>query len=303
VAARGLCGLLPEAEEIAKRIEGIYVDLKDIARDVDVLMGRIELRPDRLREVMDRLDVIYSLERRFGVGSVGELLVICDCLRREIGEIDGADGVLAGLEGELAVALGEMERLGGLLTGVRMGAAVLFEGRLREVVGELGMPSMCFSVDFSRRLMPDVTGFDVVRFMFSGGGGGVLKPVDETASGGEVSRLMLGVKFVIAGVTALPTIVFDEIDMGVSGEMADRMGRILREMGGWMQVIAISHLPQIAAKGVWHYIVFKSDRGGMAETGIRLLLDDERVMVIAKMLSGECLSDAAVDNARALMVV
>ncbi|MDR1563256.1 MAG: DNA repair protein RecN [Dysgonamonadaceae bacterium] len=300
-AMQNLRRIYPAAEEAAGRIESAYLDLKDLAPDIDARQERIEFQPEHLKDINARLDLIYSLEQKHHLDSVEDLLALRKSLAEQISTIDHSEETLERLEKASAEAFNETANLAAMLTESRHKTAISFEKQLVDKVSVLGMPSMRFSVNFTAKTNPDITGFDDVTFLFSANRNSELRPVASTASGGEISRLMLGIKALIAGATSLPAIIFDEIDTGVSGETADKMARILRNMGQKMQVIAISHLPQIAAKGESQYLVYKEENNTSTETRIRRLTDDERITEIARILSGANLTEAAVENAKALM--
>jgi DNA repair protein RecN (Recombination protein N) len=290
----------PASEEIAGRLRTAYLDLKDLAPEIDVRQENLEFRPERMQEVRERLDLIYSLQHKHRLDSVEELIALRDQLDSQIREIDHSGEDLENLEKELSEAHARVLQISATLSQSRKEAARQLEKQLVEKVSILGMPHMRFSAALAPK-PPDATGSDEVTYLFSANKNGELKPVAQTASGGEISRLMLGVKALIAGVMALPSIIFDEIDTGVSGEIADKMGNIMHRMGTMMQVIAITHLPQIAAKGDAQFMVYKDENKEFAETQIRLLSDAERVREIAQMLSGATLTVAAIENAKELL--
>jgi DNA repair protein RecN (Recombination protein N) len=276
------------------------LDLKDLAPEIDARQENLEFKPERLQEVSERLDLIYSLQHRHHLDSVEELIALRDQFDNQIREIDHSGEELENLEKELFEAHTQVLKIAAILSKSRKEAAHRLEKQLVEKVSILGMPYMRFSVELSPKSL-DATGSDEVIYLFSANKNGELKPVAQTASGGEISRLMLGIKALIAGAMALPSIIFDEIDTGVSGEIADKMGNIMHRMGTMMQVIAITHLPQIAAKGDSQYMVYKDENKELTETQIRRLSDAERVREIAQMLSGAKLTVAAIENAKELL--
>ncbi|GHT60164.1 DNA repair protein RecN [Bacteroidia bacterium] len=298
--AQSLQKIYAASEEIAGRLRTTYLDLKDLAPEIDVRQENLEFKPERLQEVNERLDLIYSLQHRHHLDSVEKLIALRDQFDNQIREINHSGEELENLEKELSEAHTQVLKIAAILSKSRKEAAHRLEKQLVEKVSILGMPYMRFSVELSPKSL-DATGSDEVTYLFSANKNGELKPVAQTASGGEISRLMLGIKALIAGAMALPSIIFDEIDTGVSGEIADKMGNIMHRMGTMMQVIAITHLPQIAAKGDSQYMVYKDENKELTETQIRRLSDAERVREIAQMLSGAKLTVAAIENAKELL--
>ena len=216
-------------------------------------------------------------------------------------EINSFDEQIAELNRLISVSYQELLQQAAVLSAQRQIAAQRISEELVRMVTPLGMPNARFQVEVSPKEEPDADGLDLVRFMFSGNKNGDLQPVEQTASGGEISRLMLCIKAMIAGFTALPTIIFDEVDTGVSGDIADKMGSIMRRLGEKMQVFAITHLPQIASKGKAHYYVYKQDLEEKTVTRIKRLTKEERIKEIARMLSGSSLTEASLANARDLL--
>ena len=293
--------LYPKMKEYTQRLESAYIECKELALEIGSEQGRMELNPDRLQEVRDRLDLIYSLQQKHRITSMEELINLWNNLEKEIQVIDHSDEVLKKTEEEVKQKEKELLSLAQELTITRKKMIPALESELTSKVRELGMPNLRFKVDLSSKAEPDISGTDHVTFLFSANRHGELSPVTQIASGGEISRLMLGLKSLIAGETALPTIIFDEIDTGVSGETANKLGSIMREMGKVMQVVSITHLPQIAARGDSQFFVFKEDKGNRTETGIRLLSEEERVTEIAYLLSGSELTKASLENAKELL--
>ena len=289
------------SEPMVERIETAYLDLKDLAMDIHVRQENLEFNPERLQEINDRLHILYSLQQKHRLDSVGSLIELRDSLEKQIQEIDHSDETLGQLEKKSAQLHEQVTTIAGKLSQTRKESAQTLESQLVKIVGVLGMPNIRFSVEIIRKESFDSNGWDRITFLFSANKNMELKPVAQTASGGEISRLMLGVKSLIAGAMALPAIIFDEIDTGVSGEIADKVGNIMRQMGETMQVIAISHLPQIAAKGETQYLVYKDENNNQAETRIRRLSYEERIKEIAQLLSGAQLTAAAIENAKELL--
>ena len=288
---------------VMERIETAYLDLKDLASDIQVRQEKLEFNPERLQEINGRLHLIYSLQQKHRLDSVEALIALRDNLNEQLQEIDHSGEALEQLEKQAAQRYEQVSALAGKLSQTRSEAAETMENQLVKIVGVLGMPNIRFSVEIIQKESFDSTGRDRVTYLFSANKNLELKPVAQTASGGEISRLMLGVKSLIAGAMALPAIIFDEIDTGVSGEIADKMGDIMHQMGETMQVIAITHLPQIAAKGEAQYLVYKDENNDLAETRIRRLSYEERIKEIAQLLSGAKLTSAAVENAKELLKI
>ncbi len=301
--SQSLTKIYPSAKEAAERIQTSYFDLKDLAQDIDKQKDTLEYDPMHLQTLNERLDLIFSLQQKHKVSSVEELIEIHHIIGQKINTIDTFDEQIHHLEKELDEIFDQLLNLGQQIRTLRQKTAQKLEEKLIEKVSPLGMPHMRFSCDWKDKANPDISGFDIVTYLFSANKNSPLLPVAQVASGGEISRLMLGIKSLIAGAISLPSIIFDEIDTGVSGEIADKMGNIMHELGDVMQVITITHLPQIASQGNAHYFVYKEDGGETTATHIRQLSQEERIREIARMLSGSDLSEAAVANAKELLGV
>ena len=291
----------PRAKEIAERLRSAYIDLNDLASEMEGLIEDVEFNPDRLTWVNERLDMLYALQQKHRVSSVEELIVLRDQFRAQLADIDSFDEQIAALEKQVQNSYKELLQQASVLSEQRKIASVAFAQQLVEMVAPLGMPHTRFQVDVVPRKEPESDGMDEIRFMFSANKSMAIQPVAQTASGGEISRLMLCIKAMIAGFTALPTIIFDEVDTGVSGDIADKMGHIMQDLGSKMQVFAITHLPQIAAQGKAHYFVYKEDIQDRTVTRIRPLDKEERVREVARMLSGSALTEASLANAKDLL--
>ncbi|MDU1890029.1 MAG: DNA repair protein RecN [Dysgonomonas sp.] len=296
-----LMKVYPVAESISQRLETAYIDLKDLSSEVEKQAGDIEFNPERMAEVDSRLDLIYSLQKKHRVSTVSELLVLYKELGQQIANIESSDEQIEQLEEEVKKNKVQVDELSTKLSKQRKSAIKGIEKSLIDKITFLGMPNIRFECKITPKENIDITGGDDLEFLFSANKNIPLQPVSQIASGGEISRLMLCLKSMIAGATALPSIIFDEIDTGVSGEIADKMGQIMLEFGQSMQVIAITHLPQIAAKGKTHYRVYKYDNEERTVTNLVQLTDDERLEEIARMLSGSVVTDAAVQNAKAML--
>lgn len=291
----------PKAGEIVERLRSAYIDMNDLASETDVLKEDVEFNPERLEWVNERLNTIYSLEQKHRVSAVEDLIRLQEKYAEQLKEIDSFDEQITLLDTQLGVSYNELLQQSAVLSEQRKIASKAIARQLIEMVVLLGMPNTRFSVDFVTRQEPEYDGMDDIRFMFSANKSGELQPVALAASGGEISRLMLCIKAMIAGFTALPAIIFDEVDTGVSGDIADKMGDIMQELGGKMQVTTITHLPQIAAKGKEHYFVYKEDTADRTVTRIKKLSMEERVKEVARMLSGASLTPASIANAKELL--
>jgi len=296
-----LSAYFPKAEEYAERLRSSYIDISDLAAEADVLKDDIEFNPDRLEWVNDRLNTIYSLQQKHRVSSVEELIDRRDDFGSKLQKIDSFDEEFDKLVKQQQASYLLLEKKAAEITLLRNKASGNIEKQLMERMVLLGMPNSRFQILFTLKSKPSSTGIDDVNFLFSANKNEQLKPIAHTASGGEISRLMLCIKSMIAGYTALPSIIFDEIDTGVSGEIADKMAGIMQDLGTKMQVITITHLPQIAAKGKAHYFVYKEDTPDRTFTRICRLDDNERINETARMLSGSEKTQAAIDNAKVLL--
>ena len=289
-------------QELAQRAESSYIELKDIAQELALQNEKIGFNPVRLDEVNTRLNLLYTLQQKHRVSTVGELMVLADEFRNRLTGITSLDEEIATLTESCETLRQEVIRFAGELTESRRPVAAAAEQEMASRLALLGMPNVRFRVELGQRKEVGPSGQDTVTFLFSANKNGQLQNITSVASGGEIARVMLSVKAMIAGAVQLPTIVFDEIDTGVSGEIADRMADIMHEMGAAnRQVISITHLPQIAARGAAHYKVYKEDNDTETNSHIRLLTAEERVEELAHMLSGATLTEAALNNARALL--
>jgi DNA repair protein RecN (Recombination protein N) len=298
---RQLSAYFPKAKEYADRLRASYVDINDLASETDVLKDDIEFDPERLEWVNSRINTIYSLQQKHRVSSVEELIARRDGFGAQLNAMDSFDEELDRLTKRCEESYKLLVTQAAEITGLRKQASGTVEKQIVERMVLLGMPNTRFQILFTPKSNPSADGMDDVTFLFSANKNEELKTVAQTASGGETSRLMLCVKAMIAGYAALPSIIFDEIDIGVSGEIADKMADIMHDLSRKMQVITITHLPQISAKGNAHYFVYKEDTPERTYTRIRRLSDEERVGEIARMLSGTRMTQAAVDNAKALL--
>lgn len=300
-SSQSLSNIYRNSEDITQRLQNAYVDLKDLSSEVEKYAEGVDFDPERAGFIEERLDQIYSLEQKHRVSSIAELLVIYKDFQDKINSIDSYDQNIEELEKELHKKEELMLTLGESLSKKRKTATKNIEKQLIDKIGYLGMPNVRFECQIERKSHPDTSGIDDLQFIFSANKNVPLQPIAEVASGGEISRVMLCLKSMIAGATALPTIIFDEIDTGVSGEVADKMGQIMLDFGKQMQVIAITHLPQIAAKGKVHYFVYKEHGKDSTTTNLRKLSDEDRIRELAQMLSGSQITEAAIENARVML--
>jgi len=292
---------LPEAKGLFQRLESLYVDLKDIAQEVIWIAEKVEYDPGRIQSVNERLDLLYSLQHKHHVKSVEELIELRDLFEAKITEVSTNQEEVLRLAKLKEIKKGEIKELALQLSSMRHLIADKIEARVLKYLLLLGIPNSRFKVEISALASPGTNGIDSVNFMFTANKNGVLCEISKVASGGELSRVMLAIKALISKSKALPTIIFDEIDAGVSGEIAERMGIILKDISNDMQVINITHLPQIAAKGDHHFLVYKQDSENETTTKLKLLSKSERVEELSKMLSGENISAAAIMNAEELL--
>ena len=297
-----LQNIYPEAEELAQRMESAVIELKDIAQEIADKSENVVYNPERLQEVENRLNIIYSLEQKHRVQSVEELMALEEDFVTRLNDITSYDERIEELTNQCAVAFDKAKSKAAQLSNSRKIAAIKIEKDLSSRLLPLGMPNVRFQIEIKQRETLSVHGEDSVSFLFSANKNGVLQNITSVASGGEIARVMLSIKAMIAGAVKLPTIIFDEIDTGVSGEIADRMADMMVEMGGLdRQVISITHLPQIAAKGSSHFKVYKLDNEEETISNIKKLNKEERIEEIANMLSGATLTDAALSNAKSLL--
>lgn len=301
-AMQALNNVYPDSSELSDRLESCYIELKDIAEEVASKNERIEFNPSRLEEVTDRLNLIYSLQQKYHANSISELLSLQEEFATKLSAISSSDETIQQLQKQVDKLFAEVIAKADYLSKQRKSASEVIEKQMCEQLTLLGMPNVQFRVDFAKRKEPNLLGIDSVNFLFSANKNAPLQNISSVASGGEIARVMLTIKALIAKEVKLPTIIFDEIDTGVSGEIADRMATIMMEMGeANRQVISITHLPQIASKGKVHYKVFKQDSETETNSNIRRLTDEERINEVAQMLSGATLTEAALHNAKALL--
>ena len=290
-------GSYQSGEELAMRVRSVLLELKDVAATVASDAERVESNPARLEQVDSRLAMLYDLCRKHGAEGVGELIALRDKFSAQLNAITNSDEQIAALEDEVARLQLRVAALADKLHDAREGAVAIFAEEIGSRLAMLGMPDARFVVEVRAGEVLRPTGRDEVVFMFTANKSASPQAVEKIASGGEMSRMMLSLKALLAGRMKLPTIIFDEIDTGVSGRIADAMGEIIAELSSTMQVVNITHLPQVASKGEAHFVVYKEN----SHTNIKRLSAEERVVEIAKMLSGSEVSEAALTQARNLL--
>ena len=293
--------VFPEIKDVDERLSSAYIELKDIAQEIERKLEDVDFDPRQLDEINSRLDLIYALEQKFHASSVDELINEYKRLQDELASIDGGDEQLEQLQQEMQEKYDIAMKLARKLSDARKKAAQKVEEGLKQRLVPLGIPNVKFKIEFKERDCSP-SGIDKVSFLFSANSSTALQPVSQVASGGEISRVMLSLKAMISGAVKLPTIIFDEIDTGVSGRVAEKMAQIMKEMGdNHRQVLSITHLPQIAAIGATHYKVSKEETAQGTISHMQMLTEQERIEEIAQMLSGSDISEAAIANAKTLL--
>lgn len=295
--------VFPAAEELASRTDECFIELKDISEEISNRLERVDFNPAELERINDRLDHLYSLQQKYHVSSVEELIDIKQNIDEQLSQIDNSDEQLKELQDQLIALESACQDKAKRLSATRQKAARKVEQAMKSRLVPLGIPNVRFEVSLSEKPL-STDGTDRVAFLFSANKSTALLPVSEVASGGEIARVMLSLKAMISGSVKLPTIIFDEIDTGVSGRVAEQMAAIMKEMGDAdRQVISITHLPQIAAMGATHYRVSKEERKQGTTSSMVMLSQEERISEIAQMLSGSNISEAAISNAKALLQI
>lgn len=300
-AMQNIISVFPKNKDLAERLESAYIELQDIGSEIGTNKEDIDFNPMELDRINQRLDSIYHLEQKFHVETVKELIDTKNDLKIQLNSIDNSSEDIRELEMEVEQKRNDCRKQAKLLTATRQKAAKLIEGELKKKLIPMGIPNIRFCIDIHEKPMSD-NGTDAIEFLFSANKNSPLQPVAHVASGGEIARVMLSMKAMITGALQLPTIIFDEIDTGVSGKIAQQMALTMQEMGKHdRQVISITHLPQIAAMGTSHYKVEKKDTEMGTTSHLRELTQEERITEIAQMLSGSDISEAALRNAKELL--
>lgn len=300
---RSVADVYPEAQELAERLDGCFVELKDISQEIASKVDDVEYDPQRFNLITLRLDTIYTLQQKFHVQTVDELLDRLNGIDAQLDNIDNSDEELQELERSVEKLHAVCVEKAVVLTDMRRKSATVVEQELSKLLVPLGIPKVRFKVEVSPADL-STNGADKVMFLFSANSSTDMQPVSQVASGGEIARVMLSLKAMISKAIGLPTIIFDEIDTGVSGRVAEQMAHIMRDMGkANRQVLCITHLPQIAAAGSTHYKVAKQETEQGTVSTMTQLSDEQRITEIAQMLSGSDVSQAAVDNAKSLLAL
>lgn len=300
-ALAAISKVLPQAAEMAERLESCHIELRDIAAEVTTLLEHIDFEPSELEAINSRLDRLYDLQKKYHAERVEDLIALRDELQEKLNHIENSDEALAELQAAVSQSEARCRQQAERLTQLRRKAGKEIERQMRERLVPLGMPNVRFAVEIQQGTLGR-NGQDNIRFLFSANSSTPLQPVAQVASGGEIARVMLSLKAMISGAVKLPTIIFDEIDTGVSGKIAEKMAEIMQEMGrSDRQVLSITHLPQIAAMGSHHYRVSKEEGPQGTVSRMQELSPDERVREIAQMLSGSDVSAAAIENAKQLL--
>ena len=296
-----ICDVYPSMADVAGRMQSCYIELKDIAQEISSSVDHVEFDPNRLDAINTRLDKLYTLQQKFHVETVTELIATRDRIAEQLSHIDNGDEDIEEKEKEVAALLVKAEKQAALLTSIRQKSAKAIEKEMKGRLIPLGIPNVRFEIAFAEKPLSG-NGADKVSFLFSANKSTQLQPVSQVASGGEIARVMLSLKAMISGAVKLPTIIFDEIDTGVSGKIAEKMADIMEEMGLQnRQVLSITHLPQIAAKGSHHYKVLKEETENGTISHMKELNNQERIEEIAQMLSGSDITQAALANAKELL--
>ncbi|MFN7014496.1 MAG: DNA repair protein RecN, partial [Bacteroidia bacterium] len=289
------------AKELSERINSLYIELKELSREISAASESIMADPERAQMLSDKLDTYNRLLQKHRVASAEELIQIKNDLESKLQFVSGLDFKISKLESAMQETEIQLQKLAEELSKRRNNKLQEIEKSVSHTLSVLGMPNAVLKINCTKQEKLNENGINNIQFLFSANKGSEPKELGKVASGGELSRLMLSLKALMANIKTLPTIIFDEIDTGVSGEIANKIGNILEEMAKYMQVIAITHLPQIASKGKMHLKVYKKDKGEITHSSIKELNTDERVEEIAHMLSGDKITDVAMQNAKSLL--
>ena len=296
-----ISNLIPKSNSLADRINSAHIELKDISSEIRALMDNIEFVPSELQEINDRLDLLYSLEKKYRCEDIDGLISIRDNIKTTLSLIDNSEESIKNQKEIVARAKAKTQQHADNLSALRKKSAKTVEKEIKRRLVTLGMPNMNFVAELSKKEL-SLSGQDEATFMFSANQGMPLQPIGKVASGGEIARVMLSMKAMVSNAKSLPTIIFDEIDTGVSGKIAEAMARIMSDMGnGGRQVISITHLPQIAAAGQYHYRVQKIEDAGHTRTEMIRLTSTDRISEVAQMISGSTISEAARQQAEELL--
>lgn len=290
-----------EYEELTSRVSSIKIELDDIVTELESANEQVDFNPNEIEELNDRLQLIYNLEKKHGVATIEELQKIHESLSEKVAQVEGASENITKKESEIKAVAVKLDEVASLITKGRNKGIPKLQKELKYLLTELGMPNAQFLIEVKPSEIYTVNGKDELVFLFSANKGGNFGELKKVASGGELSRIMLSIKKILSSNIQLPTIIFDEIDTGVSGEVSNKIAKIMNDMGENMQVITITHLPQIASQGQQHYKVFKGEEKGVTTSNLKRLNYDERVAEIAEMLSGKDFSESALTHAKELL--
>ena len=290
-----------EYQEISERITSVKIEVDDIIAELENANENVDFNPNEAEEINDRLQLLYNLQKKHYVSSNQELLSVFNDLSDKVTQVESADEVIQQKQEEIRQVSEKLDKVASLISKARINSIPKLTKELQMLLADLGMENARFSIEIKPSKSYFLNGKDELEFLFSANKGGSFGELKKVASGGELSRIMLSVKKVLSANTQLPTIIFDEIDTGVSGEVSNKIAAIMQQMSANMQVIAITHLPQIAAKGNSHYKVFKEEVSGITTTNLKQLSTDERIVEIAEMLSGKNISDSAITHAKELL--
>lgn len=288
-------------EELSNRISSIKIELDDIVSELETANEEVEFNPNEIEELNDRLQLIYNLQKKHSVDSIKELQAIYESLSEKVAQVEDAGDLIEAKNAEINEVAIKLDEVAAMVTKSRNKAIPKLQKELEFLLTELGMPNARFSIELTNSETYLSNGKDNLAFLFSANKGGNFGELKKVASGGELSRIMLSIKKILSKNIKLPTIIFDEIDTGVSGEVSNKIAKIMQDMGANMQVITITHLPQIAAKGMQHYKVFKGEENGVTTSNLKVLSNEERIVEIAEMLSGKDISESALTHAKELL--
>ncbi|RSC93852.1 DNA repair protein RecN [Tenacibaculum singaporense] len=288
-------------EELANRVTSVKIELDDVVTELESANEEVEFNPNEIEELNDRLQLIYNLQKKHSVSTINELQEIHVSLAEKVAQVEDAGGVVTQKEAEIKEVAKKLDDVAKMITTSRNKVIPKLKKELEYLLSELGMPNARFAIELLSSEEYLSNGKDNLQFLFSANKGGNFGELKKVASGGELSRIMLSIKKILSENIQLPTIIFDEIDTGVSGEVSNKIAKIMQDMSAHMQVITITHLPQIASKGVQHYKVFKGEEKGVTTSNLKLLSEDERIREIAEMLSGKDVSESALTHAKELL--
>ncbi|MFC2109743.1 DNA repair protein RecN [Bacteroidota bacterium] len=292
-----------EYETFLNRVDSLKIELDDVVFELEKANENVDFDPNEIEGFNDRLQLLYSLQKKHLVNSISELLVVKDQLDEKIGQVENSTDILEQKKQAISKVEEKLCEIAARLHDKRKKAIPVLTKQLEDVLSKLGMPNATFKIQLEKTKEYYSNGFDQLNFLFSANKGSNYEELKKVASGGELSRIMLGVKLILSKYSKLPTIIFDEIDTGVSGEVSNKIADVMSEMGNFMQVITITHLPQIAAKGSQHYKVYKKDVDGITNTFLKQLTSEERVIEVAEILGGKELSSSALEHAKELLKV